>query len=98
MPRFLSDEGIVLLKYILGTSPTDHREASANDQAAPSEGIQPGAIPPPQAELLTDPRIPQSRKATFRMALDCPSVFMTTWCQPYRVIVAWSACRTRPLT
>ncbi len=30
----------------------------------------------------------QSRKATFRMALDCPSVFMTTWCQPLSVIVA----------
>ena len=40
----------------------------------------------------------QSRKATFRMALDWPSVFITTRCQPCSVIVAWSACRMRPRT
>ena len=31
------------------------------------------------------------------MAFDRPSVFITTRCQPCSVIVAWSACRTRPL-
>ena len=41
---------------------------------------------------------PQSRKATFLMALDWPSVFIRTRCQPCRTIVLWSACRTLPRT
>jgi hypothetical protein len=32
----------------------------------------------------------QSKNATFRMARDSFSVFMTTLCQPCKVIVAWS--------
>src|SRR5450755_278445 len=40
----------------------------------------------------------QSRKATFFMAFDWPSVFIKTRCQPCKLIVAWSACRMRPLT
>ena len=38
----------------------------------------------------------QSRKATFRMAFDWPSVFIRTRCQPCRVIVPWSAYRMQP--
>jgi hypothetical protein len=40
----------------------------------------------------------QSRKATLRMALDWPSVFIRTRCQPISVIVRWSAWRMRPRT
>ncbi len=40
----------------------------------------------------------QSRKATFRIALASPSVFINTRCHPWSTIVLWSACRTRPRT
>src|SRR5262245_59681561 len=40
----------------------------------------------------------QSRKATFRMAFDWPSVFIRTRCQPCSTTVLWSACRMRPRT
>jgi hypothetical protein len=62
-----------------------------------SEWNRPVALAP-RACCAIEESYPQSRKATLRMALDWPSVFITTRCQPWRVIVAWSGCRMRPLT
>ena len=40
----------------------------------------------------------QSMNATCRIAIDSVSVFIRTWCHPFKTIVLWSEWRTRPRT